>query len=359
VDTFTTHNGGGILTGESFGKTTGQTRKPGCFVAGTLVHTKDGLRPIEQIKVGDYVLSKPESGEGELSYQRVTRTYEYDDREVYFVAWQIFLENDLHRCSRGYLVVTGEHLFWVKRRISSLEGMDINNWMTVREMLQISRDNEQRGEWVRFTVQLADGREVHLSHFTEIMQGHDVNEGVAFEKAPYWPPSGPEVRFTEEGVVSVCNEFGRFVEKDMSVDDVQDLDVEDEGTFLAMTQGFPQMRRKVYNIEVENTHTYFVGAHGVWVHNTSGTLLNKLTFNPAVRAIAYADVVGGRLGKRSASVRRGKALSFSGCEPHPATIAPAGSNRSRRGGNKTAEASDVEGSVKGLGKQAGRNVSER
>ena len=32
-------------------------------------------------------------------------------------------------------------------------------------------------------------------------------------------------------------------------------------------------------------------------------------------------------------VRRGKALSSSGCESRPATIAPAGSNRSNRGGN--------------------------
>ena len=33
------------------------------FVAGTLVHTDKGLVPIEQIKVGDMVLSKPEIGE--------------------------------------------------------------------------------------------------------------------------------------------------------------------------------------------------------------------------------------------------------------------------------------------------------
>ncbi len=42
-------------------------------------------------------------------------------------------------------------------------------------------------------------------------------------------------------------------------------------------------------------------------------------------------------------VRRGKAAFFSGCKSHPATIAPAGSNRSRHGGDEMAEASGVEG----------------
>jgi hypothetical protein len=37
-------------------------------------------------------------------------------------------------------------------------------------------------------------------------------------------------------------------------------------------------------------------------------------------------------------VRRGKAAFFSGCKSHPATIAPAGSNRSSHGGNEVAEA---------------------
>ncbi len=38
-------------------------------------------------------------------------------------------------------------------------------------------------------------------------------------------------------------------------------------------------------------------------------------------------------------VRRVKAAFFSGCKSHPATIAPAGSNRSSHGGNEVAEAS--------------------
>ena len=98
-----------------------QTKEMGCFVAGTLVHTREGLRPIEKIQVGDYVLSKPESGEGETSYQRVTRTYEYDDRVVYFAA--LTVEDlvvprahpvDSRSLDRSYLVVTGAHPFWVK-----------------------------------------------------------------------------------------------------------------------------------------------------------------------------------------------------------------------------------------------------
>jgi RHS repeat-associated protein len=44
--------------------------KPNCFVAGTLIHTKEGLVPIEKIEVGDKVLSYNEES-GEVEYQDV------------------------------------------------------------------------------------------------------------------------------------------------------------------------------------------------------------------------------------------------------------------------------------------------
>ena len=47
-------------------------------------------------------------------------------------------------------------------------------------------------------------------------------------------------------------------------------------------------------------------------------------------------------------MRRGKALSFRGCESRPVTFVPTGSNWSRRGGNEAAEASGVEGLVRDL-----------
>jgi hypothetical protein len=44
----------------------------GCFIAGTMVWTDNGLVPIDQLKVGDSVLSQPEST-GEKAYRKVER----------------------------------------------------------------------------------------------------------------------------------------------------------------------------------------------------------------------------------------------------------------------------------------------
>lgn len=89
-----------------------QLKTNGCFVAGTLVHTKEGLRPIELIKVGDFVLSEPESGVGDASYKRVTKTFEYDDREVYYVKCIVNPEVlDARKYEYEHIVVTGGHPF--------------------------------------------------------------------------------------------------------------------------------------------------------------------------------------------------------------------------------------------------------
>jgi hypothetical protein len=60
-----------------------QMKNIGCFVAGTVMHTREGLKPIEQIQVGDWVLSKPESGEGEQAYKRVIKTVSFEEKEVW------------------------------------------------------------------------------------------------------------------------------------------------------------------------------------------------------------------------------------------------------------------------------------
>ena len=78
-----------------------------CFAAGTLVHTKDGLKPIEQIKLGDWVLSKPEGGSGEQAYKRVTRTVSFEDKEIWLV--RFYKSGD----DIEQIGVTANHPFWL------------------------------------------------------------------------------------------------------------------------------------------------------------------------------------------------------------------------------------------------------
>jgi hypothetical protein len=54
-----------------------------------------------------------------------------------------------------------------------------------------------------------------------------------------------------------------------------------------------------------------------------------------------------RIGSIGPFVRRDKALIFSGCHSHPASVVPAGSNRSGSGGNETAEAFDAKDRIGG------------
>lgn len=92
--------------------------EPGaCFAKGTLVHTKEGLKPIEQIQVGDWVLSKPENG-GEQAYKRVLKTFEYPAERIVDLLYVLPGQDrtsgqpiNLRRIS-----VTRNHPFWTKEQ---------------------------------------------------------------------------------------------------------------------------------------------------------------------------------------------------------------------------------------------------
>ena len=202
---------------------------PACFVAGTLVHTKEGLRPIEEIKVGDWVLSKPENGEGKQAYKRVTQTFVHEDREV--ILLEIARVSELRWTPNreswsSSIVGTANHPFFVKDRgwvqLVSLEGHDSF----------VTNDN----------VEYVITGSVDGIRATEI-------EGVG------WCPTGDGTGFN---VYFQSNSFN--VDYSETYDDYADFI---EGGLI---------ERTVYNIEVEDFHTYFVGSvgpdkTGILVHN--------------------------------------------------------------------------------------------
>ncbi|CAM3879449.1 RHS repeat-associated core domain-containing protein [Litorimonas haliclonae] len=116
-----------------------------CFVEGTLVETEDGLRPIEDIKVGDLVLSR-NPATGETAYKEVTAFIPRHDR----IIWTVSLSgaND----SSESFETTDEHPWWViseagvgswKRTDELTAGMVVttadNQTMTITSALETER----------------------------------------------------------------------------------------------------------------------------------------------------------------------------------------------------------------------------
>ena len=188
-----------------------------CFAAGTLVHTKDGLKPIEQIKLGDWVLSKPEGGSGEQAYKRVTRTVSFEDKEIWLV--RFYKSGD----DIEQIGVTANHPFWLAN-----------------------------GGWTRAD-QLGMGSVIELA---------DLSLGDILCSTPLY-------KTEKEGVALAYRAWGlEDVDGAMSEVDLIDAEivVSEENYFSAENQRFTG---KVFNLEVEDFHTYYVGAKGVWVHNTN------------------------------------------------------------------------------------------
>ena len=188
--------------------------KEACFPAGTDVWTDKGLVPIEKLKVGDLVLSQDEIS-GTRDYKRVTQTFEHENQAFRHV--RFYAGEDEYSIS-----ATSNHPVWIVG-----EG-----WKDVETL--------ERGD----ELLLAKGMQGW--YWDQMYVYKSVKDGGDFwyydaELNESWPSSLPE------GATYVTAAHGLF-------DDL--YDAED-----------PEFRDRVYNIEVEDFHTYFVGDYGLWVHN--------------------------------------------------------------------------------------------
>ncbi|TGL25282.1 hypothetical protein EHQ47_04940 [Leptospira bourretii] len=96
-----------------------------CFVAGTKVHTKEGLKNIEDIRVGDLVLSKSDET-GEVSYRKVVETFIRQTDAIYTVSF----------ADGTTLETTWNHPFRVKKQGYALEKFSIENttWVQAKDL---------------------------------------------------------------------------------------------------------------------------------------------------------------------------------------------------------------------------------
>jgi len=197
-----------------------------CFAAGTLIHTKTGLVPIEQVKAGDWVLSRQELA-GEQAYKQVVRTD--SDLSGSIGLLSIYTKGENGRV--GHLVVTSDHPFFVK----------------------------DGGEYsTRTATGWVDAGELGIGNELALVDG-----GSAFVWG-FW-----ELRNTETPGVSwftfdSTSDFGRYVDL-RTTEVIVGHEVLEDYYALSAEGGFTRVQ--VYNLEVEDFNSYYVGAHGVWVHD--------------------------------------------------------------------------------------------
>ncbi|MDF4004299.1 polymorphic toxin-type HINT domain-containing protein [Luteibacter sp. PPL552] len=195
----------------------------GCFIAGTPVWTDRGLVPIEQLKVGDNVLSQPEET-GERAYRKVVRTFSYENKTIVSVRYSLAPPDDTESY---FQYATGNHPLWVKgvgwTRADLLEG----------------------GE----ELELQDGRSAYV---LEVVPVHETGEpGIGWE---------PEYLHSEDGFKADFSDGWKWVADGVGGD-----------------KNRPHLQTKVYNIEVDGFHTYYVGEAGVWVHNANCASIDLMT----------------------------------------------------------------------------------
>lgn len=236
----------------------------GCFVAGTLVHTKEGLLPIEQIKTGDWVLSKPESGEGEIAYKRVVNTFEFDDKEVWYVSYALTEKPREGEERIGFVVVTGNHPFWV----TEIEEWALEGNETANSNCWMRADRLRPG----MSLRLSDGRPAMVDAARKLVRmaipdmGWMPRDYGGFEAGKLLDLRGGSPKYCRGPVGGTPPLYPEDIEGyGKKYDDLylnEGVNWQDQGDDI-------WLKCKVYNFEVVDHHTYFVDKLGVWVHNTN------------------------------------------------------------------------------------------
>lgn len=196
------------------------------FVAGTPVWTDRGLMPIEQIKVGDFILSKPGDGRGERGYKRVIKTQIFENKIIDVVEYAFPDGKEPQNLDFNFLFAASYHPVWIKDIFKG----KLTGWKPAYNLLY--------GE----ELELATDAFAYVWDRIYLLPTENPNIG--------W------VSYHDDSSKDFCVEFGL------------------EGRFRHLkTLGHEIsngcLSRRAHNLEVEDFHTFYVSDEGVWVHDAS------------------------------------------------------------------------------------------
>jgi len=246
-------------------------QKESGFVAGTLVHTDKGLVPIEQIKVGDLVLSKPKCDKEEQAYRQVRGVFKSFEKieinRISFIPLEIINSLEAHSSSANtmYLYCSYDHPFWVVGE----------RWLPAG---QLTNGN---------SILLRDSKTAMIIEETFPLLASEVKDvAIGCTRDGYMSIGSRDsiIDFRGRKPVLVggggsiykssysCEEFWHVSEEKIELPSNDNHPLVQE--MMAATHKIDEnwYVTDVYNIEVEEFHGYFVGNAGIWVHDASANI---------------------------------------------------------------------------------------
>ncbi|EOR06257.1 hypothetical protein [Acinetobacter genomosp. 15BJ] len=219
------------------------------FAAGTLVHTDKGLIPIQNIKVGDLVLSMSEENIDIKAYKRILKIITTSNQEVYRFAYCTEDQFSEMYMDLSYVLSTAEHPIW---------SIEENCWRPV---------NEFQGYSKVYTLGV-DEKQYYFFWANQLYRTYDSHGNIYGHTAPPLSRDFAEAdrmeaffKVTLESIktynMEYENKYSPFMNEAISLSLIKDLSSVADGTPLLVD---------TYHIEVEDFKTYFVGELGLWVH---------------------------------------------------------------------------------------------
>lgn len=275
------------------------------FVAGTLIHTDKGLVPIQDVKVGELILSKPvlfkpEGGSGDIEYKPVVKTFVHEDKEMWIVRLEknntspyrlklgdenfdiqnyLLTDEKIQSASRfSSFLATPNHPVWVVGAMENpqedIEFYDRPHFKCVDELQQYEIAVNTDGvmytvERVQPTYQIAhEDLESNPNYFWYQKHYHEDYYDDYVQDAEAHMLDYSEAEYKGIGYVNDISYYQRHGYFDIGI-----LDKEGNPRILnhlTNDQGAPiPYNTIVYNFEVADNNTYFIDQAGLWVHNTN------------------------------------------------------------------------------------------
>lgn len=215
------------------------------FVAGILVNTDKGLVSIQDIKVGDKVLSKSENNpNGESNYQKITEAHKFQNKSIHLLRLVESTKDDISTTIEVF--ATPNHPCWK---------VDIG-W-TRADLLRHGDE-----------VILSNGNKAIIFEWSPVLRTADTNIGWVASDLEGLGETGAEngylINFSNNKISTPFLSLDNWLNEQINY-----WDYAPNGITWADNYEDRYFISTVYNITVENTHTYFIGEHGVWIRDAN------------------------------------------------------------------------------------------